>query len=119
MRFGHVVLRTTQIEAMTAWYCAVLAARVVERSEQMTFLSWDDAHHRVALVATEEPATSSPLAHVAFELDTVAEFEATRAILTARGIRAHRTVDHAFTWSLYYRDPDGNEVELFVETPLR
>jgi catechol-2,3-dioxygenase len=27
-----------------------------------------------------------------------------------------RAVDHGFTRSLYYRDPDGHEIELFVET---
>src|SRR5206468_284961 len=49
-KFAHFVLRTGQLETMANWYQTVLAARVVFRDERLCFLSYDDEHHRVALI---------------------------------------------------------------------
>src|SRR5580658_3452879 len=49
-KFAHFVLRTGQFETMAKWYQTVLAARVVFRDEMLCFLSYDDEHHRLALI---------------------------------------------------------------------
>jgi hypothetical protein len=49
-KFAHFVLRTGQIDRMAKWYQTVLAARVVFRDEMLCFLSYDDEHHRLALI---------------------------------------------------------------------
>src|SRR5258708_9889564 len=49
-KFAHFVLRTGQFETMANWYQTVLAARVVFRDERLCFLSYDDEHHRLALI---------------------------------------------------------------------
>jgi catechol-2,3-dioxygenase len=117
MRLGHVVLRTTRLDAMVDWYCAVLGARVVEKRRGVVFLGWDDEHHRVALVETAHEAKESRLAHVAFAVESLAELAATSAALEGRGIVARRAVNHAgISRSFYYRDPDDNEIEIYCVT---
>jgi catechol-2,3-dioxygenase len=49
-KFAHFVLRTGQVDKMAEWYRAVLAARIVFRDERLCFLSYDDEHHRLALI---------------------------------------------------------------------
>jgi len=49
-KFAHFVLRTGQFDKVIEWYQAVLAARIVFRDERLCFLSYDDEHHRLALI---------------------------------------------------------------------
>jgi catechol-2,3-dioxygenase len=49
-KFAHFVLRTGQLDKMAAWYQTVLAARIAFRDERLCFLSYDDEHHRLALI---------------------------------------------------------------------
>src|SRR5260370_33885460 len=49
-KFAHFVLRTGQFDKMAEWYTTVLAARTVFRDERLCFLSYDDEHHRLALI---------------------------------------------------------------------
>jgi catechol-2,3-dioxygenase len=53
--------------------------------------------------------------HVAFEYPTLDELLETWDRLKGLGILPHETVDHGPTFSLYYFDPDGNNVELFTD----
>src|SRR5438045_9123851 len=49
-KYAHFVLRTGQFDKMVEWYKTVLAARIVFRDERLCFLSYDDEHHRLALI---------------------------------------------------------------------
>ena len=51
IKFTHIVLRTRRLEAMRDWYAQVLATQANYENEHMAFLSYDDEHHRVALLA--------------------------------------------------------------------
>ncbi len=47
--------------------------------------------------------------------DSTAELRAARDDLEAAGVVIEGTSDHTVTQALYLRDPDGNEVELYVD----
>ena len=53
--------------------------------------------------------------HVAFEMESLAELVATFRRLGAEGIEPIRCFNHGVATSMYYRDPDGNEIELSVD----
>jgi hypothetical protein len=38
--------------------------------------------------------------------------------LIAEGITEHRVTDHGNAWALYFKDPEGNPVELYCDTPF-
>ena len=49
-RFVHVVYRTRQFDKMIAWYQAVFDCKVQYQNPVLAFLTYDDEHHRVALI---------------------------------------------------------------------
>ena len=49
-KFAHVVFQTSQLELMRDWYCTVLAGHVVYEDQALCFITYDDEHHRVALL---------------------------------------------------------------------
>ncbi|HEX3864348.1 MAG TPA: VOC family protein [Stellaceae bacterium] len=118
-KFAHFVLRTGQFDAMAEWYRTVLAARIVFRDERLCFLSYDDEHHRLALIHIPELAPRDPGAagtdHVAYSYRDLGELLATYRRLQEHGILPHWPINHGVTTSMYYRDPDNNRVELQID----
>jgi catechol 2,3-dioxygenase-like lactoylglutathione lyase family enzyme len=118
-RFAHFVLRTGQFDRMAEWYKTVLAARIVFRDERLCFLSYDDEHHRLALIHRPGLAQRDPESagtdHVAYTYRDLGELLATYRRLKAHGILPHRPINHGVTTSMYYRDPDNNRVELQID----
>ena len=49
-RFVHVVYRTRRFEEMIRWYEFVFDAKVQSQNPVMAFLTYDDEHHRIALI---------------------------------------------------------------------
>jgi catechol 2,3-dioxygenase len=121
---GHVVLKVQSIERSEAFYSRVLGIPVVYRISHplpMTFFSLGN-HHDFAIIAvgahapTPDP-TATGLAHVAFKIgDTYDQFSSMKADLDAEGVPILYEADRAFTKSVHLLDPDGNEVELYIDT---
>ena len=121
VKFAHVVFRTPDLDRLVEWYCTVLNAHVAMKNDFIAFLTYDDEHHRVAMVRdpriTEAgPATDHPgVDHVSYTYESLEDLVATYERLRALGIEPYWTIDHGPTTSLYYRDPDGNQVELQID----
>ena len=117
--FAHFVLRSSNMPAMVDWYSTVLNMRVVKRSDFITFLTYDDEHHRLAIVnipgLRKADEGTWGLAHVAYTFRDIGQLLSTWRRLKDRGIEPYRPIHHGPTISLYYRDPDGNSVELQVD----
>ncbi|MFZ5784619.1 MAG: VOC family protein [Pseudomonadota bacterium] len=117
--FAHFVLRSSNMAAMVDWYCTVLGMHVVKRNDFICFLTYDDEHHRLAIVNIPGLQAPDPkswgLAHVAYAYRTVGELLSTYRRLKALGIEPYRPIHHGPTLSMYYHDPDGNSVELQVD----
>jgi len=118
-KFAHVVLKTAQFDAVIAWYATVLQARVAFRNDFIAFLTYDDEHHRVAVINMPDSPTPEPAAagvhHIAYTYGDLGELLSTYRRLKASGIEPARCINHGPTISMYYRDPDGLRVELQVD----
>ena len=120
---GHVVIKVRNQERSEAFYHGVLGMPIATRmeDEQMTFFSLGDNHHDFAIAelgegANEPPLHAPGLDHVAFKIgDTIDELREAKARLDAHGVNAF-AVDHEITQSLYCYDPDGNLIELYIDT---
>lgn len=118
-RLAHFVLRTPRFEETVRWWKTVLGAEPRYENEFITFLTYDDEHHRLAILSnpglTDDDRTAAGLEHVAFTYDTLDDLLATYERLAALGIRPIAPIHHGMTLSLYYADPDGTQCELQVD----
>ena len=118
-RFSHLVLQTPHFEAMTAWYKTVLAAKPMFENGFVCFLTYDEEHHRVMIGrnpnATPRDPKAAGVVHFAYAVETLEDLVNAYLRLKAQGIVPHSCINHGFTTSLYYLDPDRNEVELQVD----
>jgi catechol 2,3-dioxygenase-like lactoylglutathione lyase family enzyme len=103
-KFAHIVLKTASYDAVIAWYATVLQARVAFRNDFIAFLTYDDEHHRVAVI--NDPA---------YTYADLGALLSTYRRLKASGIEPARCINHGPTISMYYRDPDGLRVELQID----
>jgi catechol-2,3-dioxygenase len=119
VKFAHLVLRTSQFDEMLRWYKTVLEAEVMLGNPMITFLTYDDEHHRIAIVnipGLKEPQPETVgLAHFAYTYETLDDLFATYERLKDAGIEPYWSINHGPTLSFYYRDPDGNQVELQID----
>jgi catechol 2,3-dioxygenase len=123
IRIGHVVLKVRDLDRSLAFYRDLLGFRVSsEMSNVMIFLTaTGENHHDLALLRVGDSApspvpTAVGLYHVAVQLADWDAVKHAHALLAERGL-LRGTADHGVTRSLYTADPDGNEIELFCDTP--
>lgn len=119
IRFAHALLQTNQLSRMLAWYRTVLEADIQYANEWIAFITYDEEHHRLALVARpgtiDKVPNAAGLAHLAYAYADMAELVTTYERLKVAGIVPVRTINHGPTTSMYYADPDGNQVELQID----
>lgn len=125
--FAHAVLRTTpaNYRPMVAFYIRLLNATIVHESPVLTFLRYDEEHHRIAIIQTPgvvpkpEGIIHAGLDHLAFTYDTLPDlarvYTSLKSPIEGDAIRPIWCVNHGPTTSMYYRDPDGNKIELQVD----
>jgi catechol-2,3-dioxygenase len=119
VQLAHVVRRTRRFDELVEWYCAVLGARVVHSNGMLAFLTYDAEHHRIAIARLpnliEQPDNAAGTDHIAFTHADLGDLLNTYVRLKAAGIEPYWCVNHGPTTSMYYKDPDGNRVELQVD----
>ena len=123
---GHVVLKVRDLHRSEGFYSSVLGMRVILRNSDppMTFFSLGTPgiHHDFALIElgphAPKPEHEVPgLAHVAFKVGTSAEtLGLVRSVLHASGTPVLYEAERTFSKSVHVLDPDGNEIELYVDT---
>lgn len=118
-KLAHVVLRTRNLQPMIQYYTTFLGAQVIYENDFIAFLSYDDEHHRIALIQAPgtqaKVPTSCGLEHIAFSFDTLQDLLLAYRQRRQKGIMPLWPVNHGPTTSIYYRDPDGNEIETQVD----
>ena len=120
---GHVVLKVADLERSEKFYSGVLGMSVCGRFDEqgmkMTFFTLGN-HHDLAImeVSGTDAAGGNQAAglhHVAFCVGTLLdELVEAKTHLEAAGVTPV-PVDHEVTKSLYFDDPDGNTLELYVD----
>lgn len=118
-KLAHFVLRTSRYAEMLAWYKKVFGAAPAFESEALTFLSYDDEHHRFALINMPNLADQNDgvagVHHIAFTYESLPVLMENYALLRDAGVKPVFVINHGPTTSLYYADPDGNQLEFQVE----
>lgn len=121
MKLGHIHIKIRDLERSLSFYTNLFDLEVTERiDDRFAFLTGNRMHHQLALQARGEDAPnpgagSVGLFHIAFEVDNKKAFAEKYRQLSDMGIAPY-TVDHVISWAMYFNDPDGNGLEIYVDT---
>ncbi len=123
-KFAHVVYNTHRYQEMIDWYANVFDARIQHGDDTLTFMTYDDEHHRFAFRNlgpapddSAEPRLGRGVGvnHLAYTWSDLGELVGLYKRLKAGGIEPVRPVKHGLTLSMYYADPDGNLLEFQID----
>ena len=121
---GHVNLYVRNAERSKEWYHDVLGLHVYDfRPGWAAFMSADaEKSHEVALMEVGEDASLQQrgqvgLNHLAWMMESLDDLRAIYLRMKEKGVKIDRVVDHGLSLGIYFRDPDGNGLEVSYELP--
>jgi hypothetical protein len=121
-KLAHVVLRTKpgRVQTMLDWYKTVLEGEAMYENEMIGFVTYDGEHHRIAVLALpgigDHVDMTCGLHHFAFTYECLADLLHTyKRLKNEHGIEPQFCINHGPTTSMYYFDPDKNQIELQVD----
>jgi len=113
----------TDLARMEDFYTRVLGFTATDRgqlgSTTLVFLSRDPREHHQVVLAAGRPETAgfNPINQVSFRMAEFAGLREMHRRLQAEKVAELSPVSHGNALSVYFRDPEGNRIELFVDTP--
>lgn len=129
--FSHFGMATSDMEAMEDFYTRVLGFTVTDRGEvfdgmKLVFLSRDpNDHHQILLVSgrpdglPENPyhrQYGSVINQISFKAGSLQGLRELYEILQKENAKSINPANHGIAWSIYCHDPDGNNLEFFVDS---
>src|ERR671925_629761 len=121
--FIHVGIYVTDPGRMEDFYTRVLGFAVTDRgllgTTALVFLSRDAREHHQIVLASGRPAPAgfNTINQISFRMADFAGLREMYRRLEREGVAELAPVSHGNALSVYFKDPEGNRIELFVDTP--
>lgn len=120
---GEVALRVNDLVAMREFYETIVGLELMREFPGMAFFRLSEGYggHTTILALFERGASGitqrTTLDHLAFTID-IADYETERDRLGAAGLEVRTVVFEWVGWrSLFFRDPEDNQVEFVCRDP--
>lgn len=114
-KLSHVHLKVNDIISVVPFYQELFDMKITDDLGSFVFLSNDQTHHTIALQESSNPfPTPQKLYHIAFEVESESDFNDFAHKLKTRNV-PYQAVDHGISWAIYFNDPEGNGLELFLD----
>jgi catechol 2,3-dioxygenase len=124
LTWSHALFMVEKYEEMLEFYTDVLGFEVTDTGaigeSTVAFMSQGaNDHHQIALVSGKPPGTPPPpVNHFAFRTESLADVKGWYHRLAAdTRVGGLGPMTHGNAWSVYFKDPDGNGIEVFCDTP--
>jgi len=130
LKFSHMGLSVIDIAKMEDFYTRILGFTVTDRGHaggmDLVFLSRDPMdHHQIVLASgrpdalpanTANPQFGPSINQISFQMAELADLRDIGQRLQAYGTKNFFPANHGIAWSIYTHDPEGNNLEFFVDT---
>lgn len=122
-KLAHIVLRVRELGRSKAFYTDVLGLRQTgEIPGLMAFFSAGEDSHDLALMGLGPDAPGPDpqrvgLYHFAYAVERPEDLERAYRHLQEKGVPIVGSADHGVSMGIYFKDPDGNEIELTYDRP--
>lgn len=123
--FRHAGVYAVDVDRMVDFYTACLGMVISDEGvasfgSRLVFLTSGSSEHHEFVIVEGRPDTTgfNPIAQLSFKVAGLKDLKELRRILDLKGVDDLSSVDHGNAWSLYLHDPDGNYVEIYVDTPF-
>lgn len=125
IQFTHCGIFCSDLEMMVDYYRKFLGFVVSDRGVASTghrlyFMTQDpEIHHQLVLFdgkPTDLPF--NPVNQLSLLLDSLADLQSYYRRAVKAGVKGIEQVDHGNAWSIYFKDPEGNPIELYVDSPF-
>ena len=122
---SHMGIHVQDLSRMEDFYTRVMGLVVTDRGKAFRFpidlvflSSRPDAHHQFVL-ATGRPADAdySVINQMSFEVASLEELREMNRRVQAEGVSDFIGINHGNAWSIYFRDPEGNRIEVYLDSP--
>ena len=123
VHFSHIGIFVSDSTRMERFYTEFLGFLVSDSGDlgaiRMVFLSRDPYdHHQIVLVqGRPREATFSVINQISLRVEDLEALRHFHANAEAHGATDVQAVTHGNAISVYFRDPEGNRVEVFIDTP--
>ena len=124
---SHFEIRAHDQAVMEKFYTEVMGFIVSDRGlltvgpaagRELIFLSHSpEEHHQIVLIPSDVTDQGGGIGHVAFRVDSLDEVRRVYEKVRALPYTRPEPVSHGNTWSVYFRDPENNRIEVFTQTP--
>ena len=124
LSFSHVGLFVADLPKMVDFYTRVLGLVISDRAVrkdggEIVFMTLDPREHHQVVFASGRPADLpyNMIQQLSFRADNLAALRDIYAALKREPIVELGPISHGNAISAYFRDPEGNRLEVFVDTP--
>lgn len=121
---SHFGVYCHDIDRMAVFYREVFDMVETDRGKGITFpmtivflSAREDQHHQLALATGRAPGAPSTVMQLSFKVQAIEELREARRRALARGAQNLRGLSHGNALSVYFDDPEGNLVEVYLDTP--
>ena len=123
LTLSHVGVFVTDVSRMVDFYTRFLGFAVSDREAradgEIVFLTRDPREHHQFVMASGRPADLpfNPINQLSFRVDSLATLRELHAGLKDEPVTMLGPVTHGNALSVYFLDPEGNRLELLIDTP--
>ena len=124
-RLAHVGIYAQNKKLLEQFYTSVLGLMITDSGAgrggtELTFLSGSAGNHHQLVLASGRPDTSgfNPINQISFMVDSLADLRVVHRQALDNGATDMRVISHGNAWSCYFKDPEGNTVEAYLDTPF-
>ena len=123
---GHIVFYVRELDASLKFYEKILGLKRMEGGDlsfKAAALTSGRTHHELLLIEIGDapgppPGPRRGFYHAGFKIgDSLDELKKAYHELLSAGVQVKGMSDHTISKSIYLHDPDGNEIELYVDDP--